>query len=178
MARKESCAGTTFGIAVDDIRACCEEPAAMRVVEWVTALRHTYDGGETRRRRINSNKQQQAVAGDYLYAMFIDSRFTTSRSWRSDSRVTSGCRGGDRDRVQPTSQTAAHIAGFLQLPNHVLEAASVRPLSSLHTSPPIQLHPYLGTTADIVLRFGQFQYRLTSRAGRSKARCTGAHTKH
>jgi hypothetical protein len=34
MARKESCAGTTFGIAVDDICASCEEPAAMRVEEW------------------------------------------------------------------------------------------------------------------------------------------------
>jgi hypothetical protein len=108
-----------------------------------------------RRRDAEEKDQQQyhAVAGDYLDAMLEESRFTASRWWRSDKQ---GYLGLSWWGIAIASTHISDSGPYLQLLNHDLAAASVRPLSSLHTSPPVQRHPYLGATADIVLRFGQF----------------------
>ena len=74
MARKESCAGTTLGTAVEDMCAFCEGTgrAALLVDLGDGRLRHACGGDaeeKTASERANAQPQQRAVVVAYLYSI-------------------------------------------------------------------------------------------------------------
>lgn len=148
MARKDSCAGTTLGIAVDDIRACFN--VASREARWLVlgmdVLRHTCVGcaEETRRSVHLACNKQKAVARRLFVVHGEDQEIANHRDIplqiaRIPPIVVVEDAPRNRDRNIPISDGAALNADPLQLQHHALEAARLRPLSTRRSAAPVQL---------------------------------------
>lgn len=149
MARKESCAGTTLGTAVEDMCAFCEVPgrAALLVDLGDGRLRHACGGEDSQR---TCQRATPTTSGRRGLFVFHSQALQSIAMRRPGGRDPSDCRGRDAPRdhdrnVQTLRRGFCRRASSPR--NHDLEAAQPRPLLDRHTTLPMQL--YLCSRSDV-----------------------------
>lgn len=144
MDRKESCAGTTLGTAVDDIRAFFEVPGreALRVVldeESMASHVRRRRGGDAEEktaghRANDNNKRSLCIICSPWSKIAVHRDAAPGGKDAPDCRGRDAPRDRDRDVYILRNGICRRASSTL---NHVLQATRPRPLFGLRSTPPI-----------------------------------------